>query len=83
MYLGLFNKFLLKFVKGKINKNQHAYQPYKSTITVWRQILDEIVDKRNIYSFDLVKYFDKIKLSSCVEAMIKVYKVPKVYADYL
>ncbi len=83
VYLGLFNKFLLKFVKGKINKNQHAYQPNKSTITVWRQILDEIVDKRNIYSFDLDKYFDKVKLSSCVKAMVEVYKVPEVYANYL
>ena len=83
IYLGLFNKFLLKFVKGKVNRNQHAYQPNKSTITVWRQILDEIVEKRNIYSFDLVKYFDKVKLSSCVKAMVEVYKVPEVYAKYL
>jgi len=70
-------------VKGKVNRNQHAYQPNKSTITVWRQILDEIVEKRNIYSFDLVKYFDKVKLSSCVKAMVEVYKVPEVYAKYL
>jgi hypothetical protein len=83
IYLGLWNKFLLKWCKGKINIHQHAYQPDKSVITVWQDIMENIVDKRNIYSGDLTKYFDMIDLESVGESLEKVFKVPKPIAHYL
>jgi hypothetical protein len=56
IYLGLWNKFLLKWVNGKINVHQHAYQPDKGVNTVWQDIMENIINKRNIYSGDLLKY---------------------------
>jgi hypothetical protein len=38
--------------------------------------MKNIVNKRNIYSGDLTKYFDKIVLQSAVEAL-EMYGVPK------
>jgi len=66
--LGLWNKFMLKFLQGKISKYQHAYQPYKGTMSAWRQI-SRFVNYRNIYSVDLKGYFDKVSLSSCIKAL--------------
>lgn len=66
--LGLWNKFLLKFLRGKLSKYQHAYQPYKGPITAWKQITD-YSDYRNIYSLDLKGYFDKVSLASCVKSL--------------
>jgi hypothetical protein len=82
IYLGLWNKFMLKWVKGRINKHQHAYQPSKSVLTVWQDILENIVNKRNIYSGDLTKYFDKIVLQSAVESL-ETFGVPKSIANTL
>lgn len=40
VYLGLWNKFLLKWVRD-INKHQHAYQPGKGVHTAWEDILEK------------------------------------------
>lgn len=69
IYYGQWNKFLLKWLEGNMNPHQHAYQPKKSIITLWRDIMENIVTKRNIYSGDLVKYFDKIDLGAATETL--------------
>lgn len=76
IYLGLWNKFLLKYTLEKINPHQHAYQPEKGIITVWRDIMENIIDKRNIYSYDLEKYFDKVDLRSTIETLSENFRVP-------
>ena len=44
--------------------------------------MENIIDKRNIYSGDLQKYFDKVNLDSCYKALVDIYKVPDYYARY-
>lgn len=83
IYLGLWNKFMLKWTRDKINTHQHAYQPNKSVITVWQDIMENIVSKRNIYSGDLEKYFDMVTLDSAVESLHKKFKVPWPICDVL
>jgi hypothetical protein len=76
IYLAQWNKFLLKWTKDKINAHQHAYQPHKSVITVWRDIMENIVNKRNIYSGDLLKYFDMVSLDEAARSLSEVFGVP-------
>jgi hypothetical protein len=38
--------------------------------------MENIVDKRNIYSGDLLKYFDNIRLSSAMECLETKFEVP-------
>jgi hypothetical protein len=72
IYLAQWNKFILKWVNGKINPHQHAYQPKKGVTTLWQDIMENIVTKRNIYSGDLTKYFDKIDLNSAIFTLSKM-----------
>jgi len=82
IYLGQWNKFLLKWLEGEMNPHQHAYQPKKSIITVWRDIMENIVDKRNIYSGDLTKYFDMVLLKSATDTLHNKFKVPWVICQF-
>lgn len=82
LYLGQWNKFLLKWMEGEMNPHQHAYQPNKSIITLWKDIMENIVDKRNIYSGDLKKYFDMVDLKSAVESLNKCFNVPIEICDF-
>lgn len=45
--------------------------------------MENIVDKRNIYSFDLVKYFDMVDLRAATDSLHKVFGVPVEICDYL
>jgi len=59
---------------------QHAYQPYKGTMSAWRQI-SKYVGYRNIYSVDLKGYFDKVSLRACMKAL-RAKGVPQKYCDW-
>lgn len=83
IYLAQWNKFLLKWTKGKINQHQHAYQPDKGVITVWQDIMENIINKRNIYSGDLTKYFDMVTLDNAAETLHKVFSVPSSICEVL
>jgi len=83
IYLGQWNKFLLKWMEGEMNPHQHAYQPNKSIITLWRDIMENIVDKRNIYSGDLLKYFDMVDLDAATESLHRKFKVPWAICHFL
>ena len=80
--LGLWNKFLLKFLKGKISIYQHAYQPNKGTMSAWRQIAMFADKYRNVYSIDLTKYFDRVSLKSCIESLERK-GVPSDFCQWL
>jgi hypothetical protein len=45
--------------------------------------MENIVDKRNIYSFDLTKYFDSVYLKSSIEALNEKFDVPWPICYYL
>jgi len=78
--LGLWNRFLLKYLRNRISVYQHAYQPGRGTMSAWRQI-SEFEGYRNIYSLDLQKYFDKVSLSKCIEKL-ENYGVPREYSKW-
>lgn len=45
--------------------------------------MENIINKRNIYSFDLTKYFDSINLQSIVDSLNDHFGVPKNISNFL
>lgn len=64
IHLCLLTEFLsMSTTKFKLfPKWQHAYTKNKGVLSCWRELL-KLLDKKNIYEFDLKKFFDKVPVS--------------------
>jgi hypothetical protein len=73
IYLHMINNLLSIYISGQvlINPNQHGFQPGKGTLTAWKQIISEVIEAENIWEFDLVKFFDEIKVQAILDRLIE------------
>lgn len=58
------NMLLLTFFSLYQHPHQHGYLPNRGTDTAWSQMESEILNKKNIYDFDLMKFFDSVDLTN-------------------
>lgn len=59
---------LTHWVDGTLRK-QHGFMPNKGIHTAWQAILENVIDKKNIYEFDLTKAFNRIQLKTAEAAL--------------
>lgn len=76
VYLGLLNDFLYLGIRDKIPASQHGFQMGKGTLTAWKEFFELAVHKRNIYEFDLEKFFDTVDLKALCKVLNTKYQVP-------
>lgn len=69
LYMGIINKFLLKYLRTKLNHSQHAYKPYHGTITAWIELFSKIFKYKYIYEFDLKGFFPNVNPEFCYEIL--------------
>lgn len=76
------NMLLLTFLSPYQHPNQHGYLPHRGTDSAWSQMDAEILNKSNIYDFDLMKFFDSVDLTNLRKELINK-DIPSELVDTL
>jgi hypothetical protein len=58
-----------------LSPEQHGFRPGRGTMSAWKVILSEVIHAKDIYEFDLKKFFDSVSLDA-VSARLIEYQVP-------
>ncbi len=82
IFLHGLNNILLVYLSPYIPDNQHGFLPGRGTGTAWKAILSEATASRNIFEFDLNKFFDRVNLHY-LERIFKVIGIPSDIAELL
>lgn len=61
--------WLVEFLRDEVEKFNHAFLPGKGTLTAWRDIITKVLNKKNIYEFDLQSFFDNIYIDDLSESL--------------
>lgn len=69
--LHMLNCVITEALIDRIHPSQHAYIPGRGTLSAWRDVIENIIDKRNIYETDIKGFFDNIKLIEITEELRK------------
>lgn len=64
------NTILTIWFENKQSANQHGFWPTRGTTTAWKQIHKEVIPARNIYEFDLERFFDSVNLTYLHDLLI-------------
>jgi len=71
LYLNMLNNFLVMRLKERISQNQHGFVPGRGTMTAWKQILEEVVESKDIYEVDLKNAFNSISTKHIAKTLNK------------
>jgi len=82
LYLFGLNVLLSIWLYPEINYRQHGFIKRKGTLTAWRQIYKEVLDRKYIYEFDLRKFFDSIDISYLLTELRKEH-IPQLVLDQI
>jgi retron-type reverse transcriptase len=52
--------------------HQHGFLPGRGVITAWRDIFENVVDKDNIYEYDLKGFFDNVSLKAIEQWLLDI-----------
>jgi retron-type reverse transcriptase len=56
----------------ELSMNQHGFLPGRGVITAWRDIFTNVVDKDNIYEYDLKGFFDNVSLKAIEQWLLDI-----------
>ena len=82
LYLFGLNVLLSIWLYPELNYRQHGFIKQKGTLTAWRQIFKEVIDRKYIYEFNLRKFFDSIDISYLLNELRKD-NVPQLVLDQI
>jgi len=74
IYTGKILHILENFIP--INPRQHAFMAGRGTLTAWKQILGEAINKKFIFEFDLKQHFPSISLPKLHEILVNRHRFP-------
>jgi Reverse transcriptase (RNA-dependent DNA polymerase) len=69
IYLHMLNNMLLILFSSQIPTWQHGFQPFKGTLSAWKELIPKILNTENIYEFDLKGFFDNVNLNYIKEEL--------------
>lgn len=75
VYLHMWNNIFSIYLENLLPTSQHGFRPKKGTLSAWREILEKVVNKKNIWEFDLKQFFDTVDLVALKQQM-QIYKFP-------
>lgn len=58
----MWNNILMVWLSPYISNNQHGYFPERGACTAWYQIYESILSSKEIFEYDINKFFDSINL---------------------
>lgn len=69
VYLHMHNNIMSIYLENLLPDSQHGFRPKKGTLTAWRDVLENVVNKQNIWEFDLKQFFDTVDLVALKQQM--------------
>lgn len=79
--LHMVNNMLVESFRQDLLPSQHGYIPGKGTLTAWRDIIENVIKKDNIYETDIKGFFDNIELKE-ISNQLRHY-IPNEWDDWL
>jgi hypothetical protein len=76
------NNILETFLANSWPKNQHGYKTGRGVHTAWKQILNTIINAKNIIEFDFSGFFNTIRMEA-IGSTLNRFMVPKPIIAYL
>jgi len=59
-------------VKPELSMNQHGFLPGRGVITAWKDIFENVINRDNIFEYDLKGFFDNVKLKSIEQFLLDI-----------
>lgn len=81
VYLHMFNNLLVFFRFPREGQIQHGYLTGRGVITAWKRLL-LLVEKPDLYEFDLKGFFDRVSLPAINEEL-RAMLVPEDIIDFV
>lgn len=69
LFLHMLNQFLVIYLAPHQPPQQHGFWPGRGTLTMWENILSDVLSSRNIVEFDLRQFFEKVRLKAIAERL--------------
>lgn len=73
----MWNNILSIFLEPNLPESQHGFRPGRGT--AWHELLTKVITAKNIYEFDLKKFFDRVSTAYITEKLLSL-GVPKAIA---
>ncbi len=83
VYLHAWNNILLIYLSLWIPEMQHGFYPGRGTKSAWDQVYKEVLASKNIYEFDLRKFFDSLNLDYLHKMLLSVGVHPTLAATLI
>lgn len=77
MYLSMYAQLLRFFLLEYIPQSQHAYMAGRGVITAWKEVIEKVINSRDIYEFDLKGFFDSVNPMYITEMLKSEFSLPK------
>lgn len=77
--LHMYNNMLSIFLRNKISKRQHGFQPMKGTLSAWKDLLGKIHKYKYVYEIDLKGCFPNIAANKITTLLKQEGTPPAVY----
>jgi len=71
------NRILQIWLSPYQHPNQHGFTPHRGTKSAWHQIHTEVLQSRDIYEFDLRKFFDTLNLDYLTKLLMDT-QIPRL-----
>jgi len=72
----MYNNMLKVFLTPHYLKSQHGYIPKRGTLTAWKDIVRNVLNKQNIYECDLQQFFPTVHVNRISEMLFSL-NLPK------
>lgn len=82
IHLHTFANILSILLKATVPKTQHGFFPGRGTLTAWQDLISRLQEK-DIYEFDLSKFFDKVKVGPTLYKLDQMFHLPQDIFDSL
>lgn len=75
IYLHMINVVLSFYLEasGRFHESQHGFRPGRGTTSAWKHILENVINSRDIFEFDLRSFFDSVNLDYISNELIKAH----------
>jgi len=73
VYLHMLNQLMVNFLDSRnlLHDQQHGFRPRRGTLTAWKTVLEKVIVARDIFEFDLKKFFDLVSLDKISSILIR------------
>lgn len=83
VYLSGYSIILRILLHDYFPTSQHAYLPQRGVVTAWREVIDKVINSKDIYEFDLKQFFPSVNVAYIMEILKMEFGVPTAEINFL